>query len=373
METRVFDLIRRRKVIVCCGAGGVGKTTTATGIAIAAARHGRKVLALTIDPSKRLAEVLGVARDLPRPVALPESRLAAAGIAPPGLLETWMLDPQRVTERTVERLVGDTDEMRRLTGNRIYREVSRMVSGMQEYTAMEALHGFLREGRYDLVVLDTPPSRNALDFLEGPGRLAHFLEGKVFQLFAPPKDANILQQGAAKVLGRVLGAAFGEDNHRDLTEFFGSFHGVFGRLNESAQAMRGHLSNATEVGFVLVSSPAQEAIEDAYFFRQRVVEMKLPFSGFVLNRSQARSDRRPCPPDDRFFGGAPTPVQARAIAKLRRLGALEHNEVERDRALLADLARDAGPGAFAIATPHCPGGANDMPSLLRIADALAAS
>ncbi len=373
MSERMFDLIRSRKVIVCCGAGGVGKTTTSTGIALAAARLGRRVLALTVDPSKRLAEVLGVERNPKNPVAMASDRMQAAGIVPPGILETWMLDPKLVAERAVARLVKDEGEMSRLTQNRIYKEVSRMVAGMQEYTAMEALHGFLRDGRYDLIVLDTPPSRNALDFLEGPGRLAQFIDGRIFQLFVPSADAGLFQQGAAKILSKVLSATFGEETHHELQEFFGSFASVFGNLNESAGSMRATLSDPNEVAFVLVSSPAAEALTDAYFFRKKTLDMHLPFRGFVLNRSQARADRRICPPEERFLGAPPTPLQASALKKLQRLAQVELAEVDRDKALLEHLGRDAGEGAFAIALPTVPGGANDMASLLRIADALVAS
>ncbi|MFK7928255.1 MAG: ArsA family ATPase, partial [Myxococcota bacterium] len=178
MTLPIEELVMNRRILVVCGAGGVGKTTTATALALAGARQGRRVLALTVDPSKRLAQTLGVDRNLEAPISIPEERLRLAGIEPPGSLETWMLDPKLVADRMVQKLAKDPEEVERLMQNRIYRGISRMVAGMQEYMAMEALHEFHEEGRYDLVILDTPPSRNALAFLEGPQRMANFLDGR---------------------------------------------------------------------------------------------------------------------------------------------------------------------------------------------------
>src|SRR5690606_25501895 len=159
--------------------------TPATALALAGAREGRRVLALTVDPSRRLAQTLGVERSLPEPTPVPAEVSRSAGVADPSLLEAWMLDPGVVADRFVHRFADSPEEARRLTQNRIYRQVSRMIAGMQEYAAMEALYGFLREDRYDLVVLDTPPSRHALDLLQGPSRLHSFSDGRIFQLSLP--------------------------------------------------------------------------------------------------------------------------------------------------------------------------------------------
>lgn len=372
---RIAELLRTRKVIVCCGAGGVGKTTTSTGLALAAARMGRRVLALTVDPSKRLADTLGVDRNSPHPTAPSLERLSLAGIRAPGSLEAWMLDPQLVADRVVRALHKDDADVERLRGNRIYREVSRMVAGMQEYTAMEALGGFLASGRYDLVILDTPPSRHALDFLEGPNRLAEFMEGPVFQLFLPREDAGFLERSASKLLGRVLAAVFGDDNHRELQQFFSSFGSVLRACTGSAATMRATLSDGDQVAFLLVTSPASAAMTDVFFFRGRADELKLPFRGFVLNRSQAAAAEREMPTDALLSRGVALgpDVRRRAYRKLSHLAILEQAEVHRDQGLLNELARSAGKSAFAIALPTLPGGAHDMTSLLVLADALAAA
>ncbi len=366
------ELVRTKRVIVCGGSGGVGKTTTATALALAGARAGRRVLALTVDPSKRLAETLGVDRNLRAPVSISEERLLQAGITSPGMLETWMLDPGIVADGLVDRLAKDPADAARLKGNRIYKQLTKLVAGMQEYMAMESLYRFLAEERYDLIVLDTPPSRNALDFLLGPGRMAAFLDGRIFQLFVPGEKKGFFRAAAGRVLDRVNGAVFGEETWAELQDFFGSFSGILLGINRNAGLMMKQMQDPEKVAFVLVSSPAAEALTEAFYFRHKTVEMNLPFRGFVLNRSEAWPDARTMP-DDLLFGHTPTATEAVALGKLRHLAILEAAQVQRDRKLLADLQAEVGPNAFAVPLPTFHGGANDMPALLAIADALMAS
>ncbi len=360
------ELIAQRRVVICCGAGGVGKTTTATALALAAARRGRRVLALTIDPSKRLAQTLGVERNLKAPVSLPPERLRAAGIEAPGALETWMLDPQLISDRTISRLARTPEDAERMKKNRIYQQISRMVAGMQEYTAMEALHTFLKEERYDLIVLDTPPSRHALDFLDGPRRLERFFDGRIFQLFKSSEDSGIFMQAASKLIGNVLSSVFGEESYNELQDFFGSFASIFSILTVNAGDMFKRLSNPEDSAFVLITSPSSEAVIDALHFRDKADSMDLPFAGFILNRSQAYEDDRIFPHDG-LFGDNPTAVQRSAIAKLQDLARIEQATVERDRVLMGELSQTAGPQAFAAALPNLPKGANDISALVNLA------
>lgn len=368
MSAELRDLILGRKVLVCCGAGGVGKTTCATSIALAAARAGRSVLALTVDPSRRLAETLGVAQHLKEPVALPDDRLAVAGIEH-GKIETWMLDPQLVASRAIRRFAPSEEYAERLLDNRIAKHVTQMVSGMQEYTAMEALHGFVAEGRYDLVVLDTPPSRNALDFLDGPRRLQRFFDGRIFHLFQRGDSAGFIRRAASALIRRVMGAAFGSETYEELQDFFEMFGELLGMLTANASAMRATLRDPNEVGFLLVTSPAPEAVTDAFFFRHKTEEMGLPFSGFILNRSQAYGGGRAFP-DDSLLPDEPTAMMRHALRKLQGLAELEHAQLARDTVVLDDLVARAGSEAFAMALPNLPGGAGDLHGLLSIADAL---
>lgn len=362
----LLPLLQHKRVIVCCGAGGVGKTTTAASLAIGAARLGRRVLVLTIDPSRRLAETLGVSPHLRAPVALPPERLLAAGIQPPGSLETWMLDPKLVSDASVRRLVGDT-EAEKVLENRIYQHATTMVAGLHEYTAMEALHRFLVEGRYDLVVLDTPPSRNALDFLEAPGRLARFLDGSIFRLFLP-KEGSFVTRAANKLVERVLSGAFGSEFAGELTAFFAVMSGIFTALNGDLSEMRRMLAGP-EVAFVLVTSPAAAALVEAHFFQDKIAELGLPFAGFVLNRSRAADGKRM--PGPELLPEGASPVLRRAFEKLTQIAERERLLAEKDRGLLADLKLRADESGFAVAVPNLPQGADDMSTLLAVGKALA--
>ena len=363
--------IDRRRVIVCAGSGGVGKTTVATALALSAARAGRRVLALTVDPSKRLAETMGVDRNLTVPVPVPAERLAEAGVAA-GRLDAWMLDPRIVADDFVRRVTGSSTEADRLIANRIYRQMSRMVAGMQEYMAMEALYTFQREGRYDLIVLDTPPSRHALDFLYGPGRVASFVNSRIFGLFLPGERANVIRRAATRLVREVNSAVFGRENYQELEEFFASFSGVLASMSASATEGLDRLRDREKVAFLLVTTPASEALQDAFFFRKKTLELGLPFRGFVLNKSHAADDRRALPSKE-LFGKKPTAVEKRALAKLQDLARLEQAEVARDRALLEELEREAGEGALALALPRIAGGAEEMKSLSDLGAVLYAS
>ncbi|MBI5549201.1 MAG: ArsA family ATPase, partial [Deltaproteobacteria bacterium] len=288
-STDLAALLRRKRIIVCCGAGGVGKTTSAAALALAAARMGRKVLVLTIDPSRRLAETLGVSQNPLTPVPLPEDRARAAGIEKPGALDAWLLAPKLVADDAVRRIVQSPEEAERLISNRIYQQVSAMVAGMHEYTAMEALHRLMEGGSYDLVVLDTPPSRNALDFLEAPGRLARVLDAKVFRVFLP-RSGGLFARAASRMVERALSAVFGVEFASELTAFLGAFSQLFGMLNIDVSRMRTILGGE-DAAFLLVCSPAPAAVEEAFFFRDKTRELGLPLRGFILNRAHLAGER----------------------------------------------------------------------------------
>ncbi len=366
---RIGELIRNRRVIVCCGAGGVGKTTTAAALSLAAARAGRRVLVLTIDPSKRLAETLGVSRNPPTPVAVPPDRQIAAGIHAPASLDAWMLDPKLVADESVRRLTKTPEDAERVLSNRIYQQVSSMVAGMHEYTAMEALHRLVNEGRYDLVVLDTPPSRHALDFLEAPRRLSGLVDSSALQAFLPKRD-SLMARAASKVIEKILGAVFGEEFAHELVAFMMTFSGIFSALNVDVNAMRTFLSGP-DVAFLLVTSPAPATLAEAHFFQDKTKELGLPFRGFVLNRSRARNTSKRWP-DETSLEDLPAEARA-ALPRLQVMAQGELDAAKRDLALLTELEQRAGTSATAIAVPELPEGADDMLTLLTIADALAAS
>jgi anion-transporting ArsA/GET3 family ATPase len=369
-EPSIEKIIREQRVIVCCGAGGVGKTTTAAALALAAARMGRRVLVLTIDPSRRLAETLGVSRNPKEPVALPDDRKAMAEITGAASLEAWMLDAKLVSDEAVRRLVKTEEEVKKVLENRVYQHVTSMVAGMHEYTAMEALHRFVAEGRYDLVVLDTPPSRHALDFLEAPGRLSRFLDGKIFRLFLP-REGGIIHRAASKIVARVLAGVFGEEFAGELTLFFSVFSPIFSALNRDVSQMR-HFLSRSDVAFLLVTSPAAPALTEVHFFQRKTRELGLPFRGFILNRSHARDEDKVLP-DEKLLPADCSAEARSGFAKLHSLARSEQMLGERDRLLLEDLASRAGPGALAVALPSLPQGADDMRTLLTIANVLVRS
>lgn len=367
-DTTIRALLETKRVIVCCGAGGVGKTTAAASLSLAAARMGRRVLVLTIDPSRRLAETLGVSRNPRDPVPLPDDRREAARIELPGSLDAWMLDPKLVADNAVRRLVTNPEEVERVLTNRIYRHVSAMVAGMHEYTAMEALYRLVHEGRYDLVVLDTPPSRNALDFLEAPRVLARLIDNRVFRAFLP--DGGLFARAASKFLHTIIATAFGDEFASELTMFMGTFSSIFATLNVDVNEMRDFMSQP-EAAFLLVTSPASETLAEAHFFHEKTAELGLPFRGFVLNRSRARIGGRVFP-DETLIAGEPRPEARSGLRKLQHFARIEQEAAQRDRKLLAELKSRAGDGALAVAIANLPQGADDMATLVEIANALAA-
>lgn len=353
-----------KRIIVCCGAGGVGKTTVSASLALAAARLGRRVLVLTIDPSRRLAQTLGIARNQPEPTWLSADKLAQCQIGAPGRLAAWVLDPGLVADRVVRSLARTPEEARRLLSNRIYQAATRMIAGMQEYTAVEALHGLLGTGEYDLVVLDTPPSNNALSFLDAPVRLARFLDGRIFKLFVPHKD-GFFSGATRKLVFRVLGTVLGEQSHADFTAFLSAFGSIFRILSGSAKDMKTQLQG-DDVTFLLVTSSAKAAVSDALYFRNRLATLDLPCGGFVLNRTNMMDWELPMPDPDAI--PADMPHLRSALAKVRPLAQSELEAATRQRTLLTELAAKAGPDSMAAPLPEFPGGVDDLPGLCSLVD-----
>lgn len=360
--TFIDPLVREKKVIVCCGAGGVGKTTTAAALGVASAVHGRRVLVLTIDPARRLAEAMGIPEAARAPSPVPRAKLDELGIPMHGELSAWMLAPEVVFESMVRRLATDEEKVKEILENRLYQHLSKIVAGMQEYTAAEALYTLSTEGKYDLVVLDTPPSRNALEFLEAPRKLSMFLDERIIGVFMPAKSA--FMRAASDLIERVFTRAFGEGFYRELQGFLGAFSGMFGGMRAHAEAVRALLTSE-DAAFVLVTSPEPAALAEAGFFQSKIKELGLPFAGYVLNRSWAYT---------RGFAGPETitlrpdagEVERVAWKKLTQLADAERWRAQRDRDLLARLRMETESGS-AIATPHLGGAVEDLAGLAALA------
>jgi anion-transporting ArsA/GET3 family ATPase len=276
-----------RRVLVVCGSGGVGKTTTAAALGVQAALRGRRVLVCTIDPSRRLATSLGLDRLPDKPRTLDLDRVAP-GRDPQGALWAMTLDTKRTFDALVEKHAATEAARRRILENRFYKQVSSALAGSHEYMAMEKLLELTADERFDLVILDTPPTRHALDFLEAPERLMGFLDTGILRWFLKPyfvagrltlKVATRTGALAMKVVDNVLGLQF----LQDLSEFFLAFEGMYAGFKERAGRVR-DLLRSEEAGFVLVASPAPLTLEEALYFHQRLRENRMPFVAFVVNR-----------------------------------------------------------------------------------------
>jgi anion-transporting ArsA/GET3 family ATPase len=280
----VAELLEGKRVCVCGGSGGVGKTTTSAVIALGMAARGAKVAVVTIDPARRLANALGLRELENEPVRVAPERLAGGGLEMAGELWAMMLDPKRTFDELIERVATDPAQAEEIKANRVYRELSTAVSGSQEFTAVAKLYELERDGDFDLLVLDTPPSRNALDFLDAPGRLTSFLEGRALKAFIRPTGLGmrVLGRGAAPLLA-ALRRVTGVDLLSDLSTFFALLGDMTEDFSRRAAEVE-RMLRADTTAFVLVTSAQQSAIEEAIWFRRTLSEGGLPFAGVIVNR-----------------------------------------------------------------------------------------
>ncbi len=354
----------RHPLTLVVGAGGVGKTTLAAAAGVLAARSGRGTLVMTFDPSLRLKDALGVgeeAREREVPVDL--APLAAAGAAPErmGRLDASLLDARRTFDRLVERYAPDAAARDRILGNRFYRHLSGSLGGILEYMAVERLFEVARSGRYDQVILDTPPTRQALDFLEAPRRIVDFLDsGALHVALKPWFDEEGRLKAAARWGGlgrraeRFLDEVVGLDLLRDMAEFFQAFAPLFAGFRERAAAVEALLASE-ETLFVLVSGPGEERIPDTLFFARRLEQAGYHLGPIVVNRLHPEyaspGGRSAVPP-------AADPCRPDGRALLAWLG-------ERDRRGLAALAALL-PGRPLVSLPLLAEEPTDLPALARL-------
>jgi anion-transporting ArsA/GET3 family ATPase len=280
----IAELLRDRRICVCAGSGGVGKTTTSAAIALGMAARGAKVAVVTIDPAQRLANALGV-EELPNePHRISPERLASGGLEVEGELWAMMLDPKRTFDELIERIAPDPSRAEEIKANRVYRELSSAVSGSQEFTAVAKLYELDQAHEFDLLVLDTPPSRNALDFLEAPQRLSAFLDGSSLKAFAKPTGLGIriLGRSATPILG-ALRRVIGVDLLSDVGTFFQLLGGMTRDFNDRAEQVEA-LLRASTTAFLLVTSAEREPIEEAIWFHRTLAQGGLPFAGVIVNR-----------------------------------------------------------------------------------------
>jgi anion-transporting ArsA/GET3 family ATPase len=359
--------VLERRILVVCGSGGVGKTTTAAALGLRAALSGRKVLVCTIDPSRRLATSLGLNQLPGRPRALDIERLEPRR---GGSLWAMMLDTKRTFDTLVEAHAPDEQARRRILENRFYQQVSAALAGSHEYMAMEKLLELQSDKRFELIVLDTPPTRHALDFLEAPDRMLAFLDTSILRWFLKPyfvagrltlRVATRTGAFALKLADRALGLQF----LQDLSEFFLAFDGMYEGFKERAAAVHALLRDP-DSGFVLVASPARGALDEALYFHRRLREGGMPFVSFVVNRIHPDPSQAPVRRASARDGASELDAGLRQKLEAvfrdhRRVAAAERRSVSR---------LQARTGEPIVLVPEMDVDVHDLRGLREVADAL---
>lgn len=359
-------LVESRRLLVCVGSGGVGKTTTAASLALRGAMQGRRVLVLTIDPARRLANSLGLGEFGNTEVRIDLGQKAS------GELWAMMLDPKSTLDDVVRRVARDETTRDAIFGNKIYRHIAGSFSGSQEYMATERLYDVHESERYDLIVLDTPPVKNALDFLEAPGRLSRFLDRQIMKWFLTPYEeekifGKRLLMGTSAVVYRLLGHIFGREFLDELSIFFTLFRDLYDGFRERHEAV-GKLFGADTTSFLVVSAPTEPSVDVATFFLDELRARRLPLGGVVVNQvhrcTQVQPDVEALVGDEaRALDGTTAPMLLARLGmahrRLRELARLEGERVE-------ELRRAAGRGTWVRTVPRLPDEVHDLEGLVAL-------
>jgi anion-transporting ArsA/GET3 family ATPase len=359
----------RQRIIVCCGAGGVGKTTTSAAIALRAAERGRKVVVLTIDPARRLAQSMGIEAldNVPRPVP---------GVTGAGSLDAMMLDMKRTFDEVVESQASP-EKAQQILSNPFYVAVSSSFAGTQEYMAMEKLGQLDKDarasGRWDLIVVDTPPSRSALDFLDAPERLSSFLDGRFMRLLlAPAKGPARLMTAGFGMVTKAISTIIGGQTLTDMQAFVAAFDTLFGGFRARAQRTF-ELLQSEGTAFLVVAAPEPDALREAAYFVERLSAERMPLAGLVVNRASvdpdiALSEATAMAGYEKLRDAADEP--SRMAAGLLRLHADRKLVVEREGRLRRRFAT-SHPQVRTAVLPALPSDVHDLEGLRGIGDLLA--
>jgi anion-transporting ArsA/GET3 family ATPase len=367
-SAELFSAIESRNVLIVCGSGGVGKTTTAAALALRAALGGRRVLVCTIDPSRRLATSLGLEQLPDKPRLLNLARLWPAAA---GSMWAMTLDTKRTFDRLVERYAANEAARDRILNNRFYKHVSAALAGSHEYMAVEKLLELSADPRFDLVVLDTPPTRHALDFLEAPDRLLGVLDTSVLRWFLKPyflagrltlKVATATGALAMRLADRFLGLQF----LQDLSEFFLAFETMYAGFKERAAKVHALLRSPSS-GFVLVASPARPTLDEALHFYRRLRDRGMPFVSFVVNRLHPEPGSGSAPKGRRK--STPAPRLAPDLAEALTLVLADQEVIARSqRSALVRLQVDADEPLVLV--PEFEADVHDLRGLADVGDAI---
>ena len=313
----IAEVVARHAVVVCAGSGGVGKTTTAAALAMHGALQGRRTMVMTIDPARRLADALGL-----RTVG---NEACAVDVPGPGSLTAMMLDQKGAWDALVERYAPSAEVCQRILANRFYQHLSESFAGSQEYMAVEQLAELHASGKYDLIVVDTPPTRHALDFLDAPQRIAAFLDRQVIRWFVKPyfsagwATLRVVNRAAGSLLRRLEDAT-GVSALVEISDFFNSMSGLFDGFEQRVQAVD-KLLRARSTAFVLVATPEEQVLSEAEEFHRQLSAMAIPLRAVVFNRveREAAADQRRL--DEEWLRG----VVARAVKRADRAARLVDN------------------------------------------------
>ena len=347
------ELVGERRIVVCTGSGGVGKTTTAAVLALEGARQGRRAVVVTIDPAKRLADALGLGAlsNEPRRIDGDWS----------GELWAMQLDTKTTFDDLVTTYAADDEQAQRILHNRFYRNISGALSGTQEYMAGEKLYELHEGGDFDLVVVDTPPTRNALDFIDASRRLTRFLDHRLYRILMAPTRAylravNVAAQAFLRTVGKVVGGEVLDD----AIHFFSAFDGMEEGFKERAERVQELLADP-RTAFVLVASPRADTVEEAAFFAAKLGESKIPVDALIVNRMHPRfGDGMPEADRERAhtFAGTPLGGLYENLADFRTMAAGEEDHI-------AGLADQLAP-APVVLVPFLASDVHDLDGLAEI-------
>ena len=378
--------VRDRKLVVCVGSGGVGKTTTAAALGIQAALDGRRVIVVTIDPAKRLANSLGLEALGNDERQIDPERFREYGLEPKGTLFAMMLDTRATFDEVISRVSPDDETRDRVLSNRIYKHISDTLSASHDYMASEKLYDLYHSGKYDLIVLDTPPMKNAIDFLEAGGQLARFLDDSIISWFLKPHEGGrklgrSLVSGTGTIVYKLLGSVFGNDFLDEIAEFFLATKDLLEGFRERAEAVSRLLHDRETTRFAVVCTPRSVSMDEARYFHKQLLDRRMPGGLFIVNQAGRYAGFSAAEDGDgvQYLGRSDRDWISKALAgrattrdlhlfverldtHLERSVALDNDDLR----AIADLRAFAGRGAKVCVVPRMPEDVYDLDGLLTI-------